>query len=204
MTYTKCRPSLVTSQMRRGTPRQEAAAESCRAQARPRQRPCGGVTGCRWRWWTRWPSGESGRNSSCSPTPRTCPSPCVTGPPSRCPWCTRLQRSALVREAIHLSIHPSIDLFIHPSLYLSIHTTIYSSTHPPIHPTIYTPIYPSIIALSMNAADEITHWSCKVNVQYLVWWIVGSLTWSLCCSFTKKKLCVCVYFIEDVWYYPSG
>ena len=148
MTYTKWRPSLVTSQMRCGTSRQEAAAGSCRAQARPRQRPCGGVTGCRWRWWTRWPSGESGRNSSCSPTPRTCPSPCLTGPPSRCPWCTRLQRSALVRDAIHPSIHLSIDLFIHPSIYSATHMPIYSS----ILPIIHTPIYLSIIDKDDNSA----------------------------------------------------
>lgn len=43
-------PSLVTFQMSRGTSRQEAAAGSCQAQARPRQRPCGGASGCRWPW----------------------------------------------------------------------------------------------------------------------------------------------------------
>lgn len=47
----KLSPSLVTPrQMRRGISRQEAAAGSCRAQARPRRRPCGGATGCSWPW----------------------------------------------------------------------------------------------------------------------------------------------------------
>lgn len=89
---------LLHHQMRHGPSRQEAAVGSSQAQVKPRQRPCFGAAGCRWPWSTRWPSGVSGRNSSSLPTPRTCLSPSQMEMPSRCPWCTRLQRSALVRD----------------------------------------------------------------------------------------------------------
>lgn len=101
--YIKLWPSLVNSQMSHGPLRQEAAVGNCRAQARPRQRPRG-VTDYRWSWSTQWTLRVSGRNSSSSPTPRTCPSSFLMGVLSRCPWCIRLQRSALVRDNFFISI----------------------------------------------------------------------------------------------------
>ena len=76
---------LLLVQMSHGRSSREAAAGSCQAQASPRQRLCGGDTGCRWPCSTRWLSGASGRNSSCSRIPRTCPSSSLMGAPSRCP-----------------------------------------------------------------------------------------------------------------------
>lgn len=91
-------------QMNRGISWQEASAVSCQARARPKQRLCGGDTGRRWPWSTQWPSRASGRSSSCSPTPRICPLCSQMGMWSRCPWCIRLQRLALVRCDVSLTL----------------------------------------------------------------------------------------------------